>query len=60
MTEDAGEGDDYLNFTAALINRFEADSSRFVYSLSRNDESIELHVTRNDPLAKWKFNPNAV
>ena len=59
MTEDAGEGDDYLNFTAALINRFEADSSRFVYSLSRNDESIELHVTRNDPLAKWKFNPNA-
>jgi hypothetical protein len=59
MTENAGEGDDYLNFTAALINRFEADSSRFVYSLSRNDESIELHVTRNDPLAKWKFNPNA-
>jgi hypothetical protein len=60
MTGDAGEGADYLDFTAALINRFEADSSRFVYSLSRNDESMELHVTRNDPLAKWKFNPNAV
>jgi hypothetical protein len=58
MTKDGGDGEEYLQFNASLINRFEPDSSRFVYSIARNDESMELHVTRNDPLRKWKFSPN--
>jgi hypothetical protein len=57
---DMDYGEEGIRFNPSLINRFEPDSNRFVYCISRNDESIELHVTRNDPLAKWKFNPDAM
>jgi hypothetical protein len=60
LSESMDYGDEGIRFNPALINRFEPDASRFVYLISRNNEKIELHVTRNDPLVKWSYNPNAM
>jgi len=62
LTEMAGEnewGETYLSFNPQLIKSFDQVDNRFVYEVNRNGKTVELHVTRNDPLAKWTYNPNA-
>lgn len=52
-------GERYISFNPNLIKRFDQVDNRFVYGIERNGRAVELHVTRNDPLAKWTYNPNA-
>lgn len=62
LTEIADEdeyGERYIRFNPTLIKRFDQADNRFVYGVERNGRILELHVTRNDPLDKWKYNPNA-
>jgi len=62
LTEMAGEnewGETYLSFNPQLIKSFDQVDNRFVYEVNRNGKTVELHVTRNNPLAKWTYNPNA-
>jgi hypothetical protein len=47
-------------FTPNLIKRFDQAESRFVYGIERQGRVVELHVTRNDPLAKWAYHPDAL
>jgi hypothetical protein len=51
-----GSDQDYITINSANIKQFVQADNRFVYAISRGGENIELHVTRNDPLAKWAFN----
>jgi len=53
------ENEMYLAFTPHELSSFDPVTSCFVYKIERHGQSIELHVTRNDPLDKWKFNPNS-
>lgn len=52
-------GERYIKFNPQFIKRFDQVENRFVYGVERNGRTVELHVTRNDPLAKWAYNPNA-
>tara|TARA_R110000851_G_scaffold6381_3_gene26005 strand:+ start:247 stop:1374 length:1128 start_codon:yes stop_codon:yes gene_type:complete len=54
-----GSHDESIMFTPNEIEFFDAATSRFVYSITHLGNKIELHVTRNDPLDKWKYNPAA-
>jgi hypothetical protein len=54
-----GDGEECIVFTPNDVKNFDATINQFVYSMSHNGKEIELHVTRNDPLDKWKYNPDA-
>lgn len=52
-------GEPSLIFNPTHIKEFDQNTNTFVYNIERNGASVELHVTRNDPLDKWKFHPDA-
>jgi len=52
-------GSGYICFNPQFLKSFDQTDSRFVYEIERAGKKLELHVTRNDPLAKWTYNPNA-
>lgn len=54
-----GGGGDYITFSPQLLKSFDQQDNRFVYSVERDGRVLELHVTRNDPLKQWTYNPNA-
>jgi len=59
LAEEHGYGGAGIVFTPNLIKRFDQAESRFVYGIERAGRVIELHVTRNDPLAKWAYYSDA-
>jgi hypothetical protein len=50
--------DDYILFSSSMIKEFDQNTNTFVYSIERDGANVQLRVTRNDPLAKWAYNPN--
>jgi hypothetical protein len=54
-----GDGEECVVFTPNDVKNFDATINQFVYSMVHGGNEIELHVTRNDPLDKWKYNPDA-
>lgn len=46
-------------FNPSHIKEFNQVENKFVYAVDRNGSSVELHVTRNDPLSKWTYHPDA-
>lgn len=56
--EETQLGNDCITINTSHIKQFIQAENRFIYDLKRNGEDIELHVTRNDPLAQWKYNPD--
>lgn len=60
LSEEHDYGGAAIVFTPNLIKRFDQTENRFVYGIERAGRVVELHVTRNDPLAKWAYHPDAL
>ena len=60
LAEEHEYGGNCLIFTPHLIKRFDQADNRFVYGIERAGHVVELHVTRNDPLSKWTYHPDAL
>jgi len=52
-------GDECLVFNPTHIKQFDQTNNCFVYRIERNGEEAELHVTRNDPIDRWRYHPDA-
>lgn len=50
--------DSYITFNSPMLSGFDAVVNRFVFSYT--DKSIELHVTRNNPVDAWKYQYGAM
>ena len=60
LSDDKEDEEKYIAFNQSLIKRFDQADSRFVYGIDRDGKNLELHFTRNDPLNKWKYYPEAM
>lgn len=53
------DGSQYILFTPQHIESFDQVSKAFVYKVDSGNHAVRLMVTRNDPVARWTYNPNA-
>lgn len=60
MADEGEYGENYITFNPNLIKRFDQADNRFVYAVDRAGKNVELHITRNDPLNKWTYHPDAL
>jgi len=60
LLDESDYDEKYIAFNPTLIKRFDQVDNRFVYGIDRNGKNLELHITRNDPLDKWTYHPDAM
>ena len=60
LLDEDNEWEKYIAFNPSLIKRFDQADNRFVYGIDRGGKQLELHITRNDPLSKWTYHPDAM
>ena len=53
------QDEESITFSSAQIKEFDQVDNKFIYSVTRNGVEVQLHVTRNDPVKDWRYNPNA-
>lgn len=54
-----GEMDvDAITFNPETIASFDQATNKFIYAVKRNGVELELHVTRNETMMDWKYNPD--
>lgn len=52
--------DDTIFFNPTMIKEFVQNDNKFVYSVERNGTEVQLHVSRNETAASWKYDPRAL
>jgi hypothetical protein len=52
-------GDQYIAFDPTKIESFDQMTNTFTYTVEAGNRTVKLFVTRNDPLDKWKYHPDA-
>jgi hypothetical protein len=52
-------GDQYIVFDPTKIESFDQVTNMFTYTVEAGNRTVKLFVTRNDPLDKWKYHPDA-
>lgn len=52
-------GDQYIVFDPTKIESFDQVTNTFTYTVEASNSTVKLFVTRNDPLDKWKYHPDA-
>ncbi|SRR6056297_2977198 len=53
------DGDQYIVFDPTKIESFDQVTNTFTYTVEAGNRTVKLFVTRNDPLDKWKYHPDA-
>jgi hypothetical protein len=49
----------HISITPDLIKGFDPANNRFEYIASANGKELCVYITRNDPMAQWKYNPDS-
>lgn len=52
-------GDEYILFDSTKIESFDQTKNMFTYRVDAAGRAVRLMVTRNDPLDRWKYYPDA-
>lgn len=53
------DNDSYIAFDPTKLMSFDQNTNTFTYVVEADGHEIKLFVTRNDPLDRWKYHPDA-